>query len=145
MIQIMSVFEGAPSGCRRPACSGLCFQLSAWWWIFAFPAWQRLCFFPISFPLWTIGNPQVLQKSLLKNCLELLCLQDRDKNKELIQGHVALQKQVTLALCGAYTDQLGVISDMNFIVACFLFCFRLNRWWTNFHISAVAFIPFPAV
>lgn len=43
----------------------------------------------------------MFQKSFLKNCLELLCLQDRDKKKELIQGHVAWLKQVTLALCGS--------------------------------------------
>ena len=66
----------------------------------------------------------MLQKSLLVYCLELLCLQDKDKNEELIQGRGAWLKQVTLALSGRCTDQLGFITDMNFIM--------VNLWFSHF-------------
>ncbi len=58
----------------------------------------------------------MLQKSLLKYCLELLCLQDKDKNKELIQGHEAWLQQETLALCGGCTAQLKLIKNINFVM-----------------------------
>lgn len=55
----------------------------------------------------------MFRKSFLKYCLELLRLQDKDKKKELIQGHVAW---LFLALCEACTDLLGFTTDTNFIM-----------------------------